>query len=51
MMAVPFATALVAIYLAWTERRWPAIAVTLLTIAVILVLFRLHATDVLDLDL
>lgn len=51
MMAIPFFTAFAAIALAWGGRRVAAIVTLLVTIAVITVLFRLHATDVLNLDL
>lgn len=51
MMAVPFATALVAVYLAWKDRRRAAVAVALLALVITAVLFRLHATDALGLAL
>jgi len=51
MMILPFLTALAAILFAWRGRRGAAVAAVLLTFAVTLVLFRLHATDSLAIDL
>jgi hypothetical protein len=51
MMSIPFFTAFAAIALAWFGQRIAAMVTLLVTIAVITVLFRLHATDVLNLDL
>ena len=51
MMVLPFVTALAAVLLAWRGRRGSAIAATLVTFLITLVLFRLHATDSLAIDL
>jgi len=51
MMTLPFFTAFAAMAAAWAGRRTAAFVLWAATLAVILVLLRLHATDALDIAL
>ncbi|MCF3934735.1 DUF5993 family protein [Acuticoccus sp. M5D2P5] len=51
MMSIPFFTSALAVVLAWCGLRVGAIAMTLISVVVLLVLFRFHATDALDIAL
>ncbi|TCT33103.1 DUF5993 family protein [Martelella mediterranea] len=51
MMTLPFFISAAAVYLAWRGRGRAAVWVTLLAVLTVLVLYRFHATDALNLDL
>jgi len=51
MMTLPFFTAFAAFAAAWTGRRGAAILLWAVSLALMLALFALHATDALDIDL
>ncbi|MGV0911908.1 DUF5993 family protein [Martelella sp. FOR1707] len=50
-MALPFFIGAAALYLAARDRQGAAIAVTILGVVAVLVLYRFHATDILDIQL
>lgn len=51
MMSLPFFAQAIALGLVFAGRRGPALIVWALSIVVLLVLFKLHATDSLAIDL
>ena len=51
MMSIPFFAGLLAMLAAWTGRRAVALWLWAATVGAILILFRLHATDALDIAL
>ncbi|MGV0876389.1 DUF5993 family protein [Martelella sp. FLE1502] len=51
MMALPFFIGAAALYLAARDRQGAAVAVTILGVVTVLVLYRFHATDTLDIGL
>ena len=51
MMTLPFFTAFAAFAAAWTGRRGAAVLLWAVSLALMLALFALHATDALDIDL
>jgi len=51
MMALPFFIGAGAVYLALKDRKGAAVALTVFGILLLVVLYRLHATDTLDLSL
>ncbi|WP_394706017.1 DUF5993 family protein [uncultured Martelella sp.] len=50
-MTLPFFICAGALYSAWRGQRSVAVLLTVIAVLVLFVLFRLHATDVLDIDL
>jgi asparagine N-glycosylation enzyme membrane subunit Stt3 len=51
MMSLPFFAAFVAMAAAWAGWRTVAMAMWALTVVMVVILFRLHATDALDIQL
>lgn len=51
MMALPFFIGAGAVYLAWRDRSGAALLVAVLGVLLLFVLYRLHATDTLDIAL
>ena len=51
MMALPFFIGAGALYLALKEQKGAAITLTVIGIVIVIALYRLHATDTLDLSL
>lgn len=51
MMALPFFIGALAVYLAARGRQGAAVAVTIIGVVTVLVLYRFHATDTLDIGL
>lgn len=51
MMALPFLLCFAGLWLAWRGNRMAAIAATMLAVLLVAVLYRLHATDALQISL
>ncbi len=51
MMSVPFFTSALALILAWCGLRMGAIGAGVITVVALLVLFRFHATDAINIAL
>ncbi len=51
MMSLPFFAAFVAMAVAWAGWRTAAMTMWAVTVVMVVILFRLHATDALDIQL